>query len=155
MAFLCTIRALPISTFHLPLPASVEIHPADRRSRSVLNSLLVADSRKQVVDVRQMAGGHIFDEDAHDFVVAHAPVNPAQEQDELHEGGDRKCGPMRIDKVSDHFECLQNFHRVPAISNGSELLPIRRTSRRRSVTRLSRTTMQCCSPRRTTRSGPP
>ena len=49
------------------------------------NSLLRGDFLQRGVDVRQMIGGDVVYEGAVDFFVAHAAMEPAQEDDELHE----------------------------------------------------------------------
>lgn len=57
--------------------AAVEVDPADVRSVRTLDPLLIAQFLEQVVNVRQMVGGHILHEDAHDFLVADAAIHPA------------------------------------------------------------------------------
>lgn len=51
------------------------------------DSLPRGDFVERVVDVRQMIGGDVVDEGTRDFVVAHAAMQPAQKQDELHADG--------------------------------------------------------------------
>ena len=69
---------------------AVEIEEADHRRFVQRNSLLGGDFLQRVVDVRQMIGGDVAHEGARDFVVAHAAMQPAQEQNKLHvHGNDR------------------------------------------------------------------
>src|SRR5277367_6747293 len=51
------------------------------------NSLLLADGLQSAVNVRDVDEREVADEGAIDFVVAHAAVQPAQEQYELHSRG--------------------------------------------------------------------
>src|ERR1700675_57448 len=62
---------------------AVEVNPADRWLRSALDSLLVAQLHEQIVDVRQVVGRHVLDEDAVHFLVAEAAVEPGHKQHEL------------------------------------------------------------------------
>src|SRR5260370_34576317 len=75
------------------LAAGVEIDELDERRFVELNSLLGGDFLQRVVDVRQMIGGDVAHEGAGDFVVAHAAVQPAQEDDELHRDRNKRCEP--------------------------------------------------------------
>src|SRR5260370_40866603 len=78
------------------LAAGVEIDELDERRFVELNSLLCGDFLQRVVDVRQMIGGDVAHEGAGDFVVAHAAVQPAQEDDELYEDSDKRCEPAHV-----------------------------------------------------------
>jgi len=66
----------------------VEIDEADQGWFGWFNSLLARNGVQRGVDMRQMVRGDVVDESAHDFVVAHAAVQPAKEEDELHGDGD-------------------------------------------------------------------
>lgn len=59
---------------------AAQVDPADARRLLAVNSLLLAELQQEVVDVRQVVGGHVVDEEAQDFVVADAPIDPAHEQ---------------------------------------------------------------------------
>src|SRR5579859_2449563 len=62
-----------------------------------LNSLLSCNRVQRGIDMRQMVGGDVAHEGAHDFVVAHAAMQPAQEEDELHADGNERgqdSGPV-------------------------------------------------------------
>jgi len=69
---------------------AVEIDEADGGRGMHGNSLLLADGLQSAVNVRDVDEREVADEGAIDFVVAHAAVQPAEKQDELHAGGG--CG---------------------------------------------------------------
>src|SRR6266852_8494027 len=79
----------------LPAAATrmIEIDELDHRGFVERNSLLRGDFLQRVVDVRQMIGGDVAHEGAGDFVVAHAAMQPAQEDDELHRDRNKRCEP--------------------------------------------------------------
>src|SRR6267378_5758017 len=77
----------------LALAAGVEVDELDQRRVVELNSLLHGDFLQRVVDVWQMVGGNVAHEGAGDFIVAHAAMQPAQEDDELHEDGNERGEP--------------------------------------------------------------
>ena len=59
----------------------VEVDPANGRDRlAAFNSLLVADFFEAFVDVREMVGGHVLYEGAHEFFIANAAIEPAQKE---------------------------------------------------------------------------
>ena len=64
----------------------------------VSDSLLVAEFFEQVVHVREVAGGHVFDEGAHELVVANAAVDPAEKNDELHQRRDGERPGVRFEE---------------------------------------------------------
>ncbi|PYU53027.1 MAG: hypothetical protein DMG48_01955 [Acidobacteria bacterium] len=66
---------------------TVQVHKPDEGCIVEFNSLLGCDFLQRVVDVRQMIGGDVAHKGARDFVISHAAVQPAQEQDKLHSGG--------------------------------------------------------------------
>lgn len=72
----------------MAMVVAVEVDETHEGSFVEGNSLPRGDFVQRVVNVRQMIGGDVADEGAHDFVVAHAAMQPAQEQNELH--ADRK-----------------------------------------------------------------
>ena len=51
-----------------------------------MDAHLVCDVAQSEIEMREMGAGEIADEDALHFVVADAPVQPADEQCELHQG---------------------------------------------------------------------
>src|SRR5271165_6938546 len=67
--------------------AVAKIDEADYRRGIDGDSLLLGDALQSAVDVREVVEGYVADEGAVDFVIAHAAVQPAQEEDELHAGG--------------------------------------------------------------------
>src|SRR5260370_302467 len=67
--------------------AAVQVHEADQRRIVEFNSLLGGDFLQRVVDVWQMIGGNVEHESAGDFIVAHAAVQAAEEQNKLHASG--------------------------------------------------------------------
>src|SRR6266849_4426566 len=75
------------------LAAGVEIDELDERRFVELNSLPCGDFLQRGVDVRQMMGSDVAHEGARDFVVAHATMQPAQEDYELHRDGNKCCEP--------------------------------------------------------------
>ena len=64
---------------------AVQFQKAYRRRIFEFNLQVIGDEAERVVHVRQVAGGHVVDEGALDFVIAHAAMQPAQEDDELRE----------------------------------------------------------------------
>lgn len=55
-----------------------EVDPADRWDwLGVFNSLLVADFLKQLIDVREVVGGHVLHESARELFIANAAIEPA------------------------------------------------------------------------------
>ena len=67
----------------------VHVDPADVGALLAIDSLFGAQAFEELVDVREMIARHVFDKHARDFVVADAPINPAQEQDELHNAAEK------------------------------------------------------------------
>jgi len=63
----------------LTVAFAVQIHKAYERRFVQFNSLVRGDFLQRVVDVRQMVCGDVADEGAHDFFIAHAAMQPAQE----------------------------------------------------------------------------
>jgi hypothetical protein len=83
-----------------------------------VNSLLRGDFLQRVVDVRQVIGGDVAHEGAGDFVVAHAAVQPAQEDDELHRDGNECREPAHAGRPAgarkehwNHFGTLPRVRR--------------------------------------------
>jgi len=70
---------------------AVQVHKSNEGRFVEFNSLLSGDFLQRVVYVRQMIRGDIAHEGAGDFVVAHAAMQPAEEQDKLHAGGNDGC----------------------------------------------------------------
>lgn len=64
----------------------VEIHPSNGRRFWKRNSLPAAQFAKRMINVRQMVGGHVFDEVANKLIVANAAIEPAQEKYKLNDG---------------------------------------------------------------------
>ena len=52
--------------------------------------------------MREVVCRHVFDEGAHELVIADAPVDPAQEENELHERRERERPGVRF-KVFEHL----------------------------------------------------
>ena len=73
--------------------AAVEVDELDQRRFVEINSLLHGDFLQRVVNMRQMIGGDVAHEGAGDFFVAHAAMQPAQEDDELHDDGNERGEP--------------------------------------------------------------
>lgn len=83
-----------------------KIHETKQRRIFEVNSLLCCDLAQRGINVRKMVGGNVADEGAIDFVVAHAAMQPAEEDDELYAGGsergqdgvpmDRHVGPVNV-----------------------------------------------------------
>ncbi len=65
--------------------AIVEIDPANGRRFWKRNSLPAAQFAERVINVRQMVGGHVFDEVADKLIVANAAIEPAQEKYKLND----------------------------------------------------------------------
>jgi hypothetical protein len=82
------------------LAMAVEVHEADQGRFVEGNSLPRGDFVQRVVNVRQMVGGDVADEGAHDFVVTHAAMRPAKKQNELR--ADRKDGCENAVPVGSH-----------------------------------------------------
>jgi hypothetical protein len=57
----------------------------------------LAQLLEQPVDLRQVVRGHILDKRTGHFLIANAPVEPAQEQGELHQGCQGERPPVRIE----------------------------------------------------------
>jgi len=74
------------------MAVAVEINEADEGSFVERNSLPRGDFVKRIVDVRQMIRGDVANEGARDFVVAHAAMQPAEKDDELHADGKGRGG---------------------------------------------------------------
>lgn len=72
---------------------------------------------EQPVDLRQVVRGHILDKRTGHFLIANAPVEPAQEQGELHQGCQGEHPPVRIDWFAHEFELV-----VSAVVATTELL---------------------------------
>ena len=51
--------------------------------------------------MREMARGHVFDEGAHEFVVANAAIDPAEENDELHDRRDGERPGVRFEEFKE------------------------------------------------------
>src|SRR6267143_7207064 len=68
----------------LGVAVAVQVHKSNEGRFVEFNSLLGGDFLQRVVDVRQMIRGDIANKGAGDFVIAHAAVQPAEEQDKLH-----------------------------------------------------------------------
>ena len=66
----------------------VQIHEAEEGRVVEGNSLLCRDLAQCGINVRQMIRGNVVDEGAVNFVVAHAAMETAQEQNELRTDGD-------------------------------------------------------------------
>jgi hypothetical protein len=62
---------------------AVQVHEADHGRVVELNSLPRGDLLKRVVDVRQMIDGDVMDKGVRDFILAHAAMQPAEEEYEL------------------------------------------------------------------------
>lgn len=62
---------------------AIEVDEADEGRFVEGNSLPRSDFVQRVVNVRQMICGDVADEGAHDFVIAHAAMHPAKEENEL------------------------------------------------------------------------
>ena len=60
---------------------------ADARRQFERDAVVRGDFVERFVNVREMVFGDVADELAIDFVVAHAAMEPAQEDGELHAGG--------------------------------------------------------------------
>jgi hypothetical protein len=71
----------------LPVAVAVQVDEAHQGRFVERNSLSRGDFVQRVIDVRQMICGDVADEGSHDFVVAHAAVQPTQKKDELHADG--------------------------------------------------------------------
>src|SRR5581483_10742674 len=67
-----------------------EIHKMHEGRFGHANSLLVGDLAKRGVDVRQMSDREIAHEGVNNLVIAHAAVQPAEKERELHEAGNRR-----------------------------------------------------------------
>ena len=76
----------------------VQIDPADGWRWDAFDSLLVAEFFEQHVDVREVVCGHVFDKGAHEFVIADAPVDPAEEENELHQRRDGERPGVRFEE---------------------------------------------------------
>ena len=72
-----------------------QIDPSNRRRLSALNSLLLAKPLERFVDVRQVVCRHVVHKCARDLVTSHSSIEPAKEQDELHQHYKAGCPPMR------------------------------------------------------------
>ena len=66
---------------------AVQVHKADEGRIVEFNSLPGGDFLQRVVNVWQMIGGDVAHKGTRDFVIAHAAMQPPQEQDKLHSGG--------------------------------------------------------------------
>ena len=69
---------------------ALEFDEAHEGRLAGLNSLLPRNGVQRRIDVRQMICGDVAHKRAHDFVIAHAAVQPAQEQNELHADGNER-----------------------------------------------------------------
>jgi hypothetical protein len=67
-------------------PVTLEFDKPHQRRLMRLNSLLARDGVQCGIDAREMVCGKVAHKRAYDFVVAHAAVQPAQEENELHAG---------------------------------------------------------------------
>ncbi len=78
-------------SLHRSSPAAmamaVQVHEAHQGRYVQGDSLLGGDFVQRVVDMRQVTCRDVSDESAHNFVIAHAAVQPAEKQDELHADG--------------------------------------------------------------------
>ena len=72
----------------MAMAVCVKIDEADQGRFGWLNSLLARNGVQLGIDVRQMVRGDVVHENAHDFVIAHTAMKPAQEEDELYGDGD-------------------------------------------------------------------
>ncbi len=80
---------------------SIEIEELHERGLFERNSLLRGDGAQGGIDVRQMIQGDVAHKRASDLIVAHAPVQPAEEERELNEDRgkrDRKIRPGETHK---------------------------------------------------------
>ena len=71
-------------------PVTLEFDEAHERRLARLNSLLPRNGVQRRIDVRQMICGDVAHKRAHDFVIAHAAMKPAQEKYELHADGNKR-----------------------------------------------------------------
>jgi len=87
-------------------PVSLEFDEAHQGRFLRINSLLACDGVQRSIDVRQMIRRDVAHKCADDFVVAHAPVQPAQKQNELH--SDRNKRGQDGGPVDGHVGTLRN-----------------------------------------------
>jgi hypothetical protein len=66
---------------------TVQIHEAHHGRFIQVNSLLRSNLLERAVDVRKMIRGNVAHEGTGDFVIAHAAMQPAQEQEKLQASG--------------------------------------------------------------------
>jgi len=71
----------------------------------VLNSLPVAKLLEQFIDVWQVVRGHVLYEIPIELVITNAAINPAEENDKLHQGRQRERPPVGIDASVHGRDC--------------------------------------------------
>jgi len=76
---------------------AVQFQELDRWRLFQLNAELAGDLAQRVIQVREMIDGHVANEGAANFVVARAPVQPAEEEKEL-----KTCRETDNDPVGIH-----------------------------------------------------
>ena len=103
---------------------AVEVNEADERRFVELNSLPRGDFVQRVVNVWQMIRGDVADERGHDFVVAHAAMQPAKKHYELHTDG--KDSGQNANPVGGHREFPLNT-KTKSRFRVAELLGMTRT----------------------------
>jgi hypothetical protein len=84
---------------------SLEFDEAHERRFMRLNSLLPSNGVQSRINVREMVCGDVTHKRAHNFVVAHAAVQPAQEEHELHADGNE--GGQNGGPVDGHVGALE------------------------------------------------
>ena len=75
---------------------TVQVKELNRWRLLQLQPEVTGDLSQGVVEVRKMIQGHVADEGAADFVVAGAPMKPANEHGELCERGKGDNDPVRV-----------------------------------------------------------
>jgi hypothetical protein len=83
------------------MAVTVQVDEADEGRFVEGNSLPGGDFVQRVVNVRQMICGNVADESAHDFVIAHAAMQPAEKQNELHSDGND--GGQNANPIGGHY----------------------------------------------------
>jgi hypothetical protein len=77
--------------------AALEFHEAHERRLLGINSLLARNGMQRRIDMWEMVRGDVTHKRTHDLVVAHAAMQPSQEQNELHADGHKRgqdSGPV-------------------------------------------------------------
>ena len=76
--------------------ALTQVDPLNLRERSAPDSLLVAEFSQQLVNVRKMVRGHVLKEEARNFVVANAAIDPSHKNRKLNDGSERHGQPIGV-----------------------------------------------------------